>query len=211
MQIRFTLVSEGGSDRVLLPLIRWVLRQAAGQHTYEGRWPDLRKLRKPPRTLSQRLAAALHLEPCDLLFVHRDADCPDPDPRRNEIRQAVTNLAGLEIPPAICVVPIQMSEAWFLFDEASIRRAAGNPRGREPLQLPRLSDVEDRADAKTILQSALRAASATAGRRRRFLDTSRAYHRVAELIEDYSPLRQLSGFRSLEDDLHAVLQEKGWI
>ena len=35
-----------------------------------------------------------------------------------------------------------MTEAWLLFDESAIRVVAGNPNGKNPLNIPDLSVVE---------------------------------------------------------------------
>jgi len=43
--------------------------------------------------------------------------------RVREIREAVTH-------PHVALVPVRMTEAWFLHDEEAIRRASGNPNGR---------------------------------------------------------------------------------
>jgi hypothetical protein len=42
--------------------------------------------------------------------------------------------------PVVCVVPVRMMEAWLLIDEMAIRRVAGNPNGRIPIELPVLNN-----------------------------------------------------------------------
>ena len=69
----FTLLSEGSSDRTLIPILLWTLRQHS-ESVFQPQWADLRRLPNPPRSLEQRLQAALALYPCDLLFVHRDGN-----------------------------------------------------------------------------------------------------------------------------------------
>ena len=102
---------------------------------------------------------------------------------------------------------MQAQEAWFLFDEAAIRTAAGRPSGSEDLKLPKVGSTEDKADPKAILHAAVRIAAAKTGRRRRAMSVGAACHRVSELITDYSPLRALSSFSQLEADLQSVLHE----
>src|SRR5262249_34801620 len=99
------------------------------------------------RTLSDRIQKSIELYPCDLLFVHRDAEKELPERRRNEIRQAI-ELVSKETSflPIVCVVPVRMQEAWLLFDEPALRRAAGNPNGRMILQLPHLGELEGLPD-----------------------------------------------------------------
>jgi hypothetical protein len=103
-----------------------------------------------------------------------------------------------------------MQEAWLLFDEAVIRLAADNPRGRVSLEIPPMEKLEEVADPKDLLWRALMTASGLRpGRRHRFLPAARI-HRVAELIDDFSPLRKLSAFQALEEDLRATLAERLW-
>lgn len=64
------------------------------------------------------------------------------------------------------VVPVRMTEAWLLFDQLSIRAAAGNPRGVEELNLPKLDTIENIPDPKATLYKALTLASGLSTRRR---------------------------------------------
>lgn len=158
--------------------------------------------------MSQRIRAALDLYPCDLLFVHRDAEGEDREHRVAEIRH---HLGELEGQTAVCVVPVRMQEAWFLFDERAIRLAADNPAGRVPLSLPPLDRVEASPDPKSVLFALLQDASGLRPGRKRSFDPGLRLHRLAELIEDDSPLRQLPAFRAVEQDLSIVLVERGWL
>jgi len=110
----------------------------------------------------------------------------------------------------VCVVPVRMQEAWLLFDESAIRRAAGNPTAHMPLRLPRLADVEELADPKSILHDALRTASGLRGRRLKAFSPHRAAHLAGDYIRDFSPLRGLPAFRALEAEIEAVLRAHGW-
>jgi hypothetical protein len=97
-----------------------------------------------------------------------------------------------------------MTEAWLLFDEGAIRTASGNPNGKEPLGLPRLGEAELLPDPKEALRSLLRQSCGMAGRRLRSFQPRPA--RIAELIDDFSPLRGLPSYRRLEAQLGAVLE-----
>lgn len=205
--LTFTLVSDGSSDRALTPVLTWLLRQHSTRD-FVSQWADLRQLRQPAKSLSEKIGWALALYPCDLLFVHRDAEGKSRDVRVTEIREHLVQAAPEH--PAVCVVPVRMQEAWLLFNEAVIRLAADNPRGRMPLELPPLERLEDLADPKDLLWSSLMTASGLRpGRRHRFFPAARI-HRVAELIEDFSPLRRLSAFQALEEDVKAALAERLW-
>jgi hypothetical protein len=112
---------------------------------------------------------------------------------------------------AVCVVPVRMQETWLLFDEAALRTAADNPRGRMPLEIPSLKKLEDVPDPKDVLWKLLATASGLRpGRLRRFDPTPRI-HRLADLIEDFSPLRRLSAFQALEEDLKRLLTQQSWL
>lgn len=57
-----------------MPIINWLLYQHCSEIAVESSWADLSRLREPTRTLGNRILVALDLYPCDLLFVHRDAE-----------------------------------------------------------------------------------------------------------------------------------------
>ena len=205
-RLAFTLLSEGSSDRALIPILLWSLRQHSGW-MFQPQWADLRRLANPPRTLEGRVRAAIELYPCDLLFVHRDGNRVGFERRREEIRAALEQTSGH---PTIAVVPVRTQEAWLLFHEGAIRTAAGNPNGQEPLDLPALHRLEEVPDPKGLLHEILRNASGLGTRRRRSLRLGPALHRIAELVDDYSPLRTLPAFNAFERDLAARLGAQGW-
>lgn len=208
--LRYTLVADGSSDVALLPILTWLLRQNGVDLAIQATWADLRRLPTPPRALRDRIALALELYPCDLLFVHRDAEGQSLSVRQDEIEQAIRAI-GVQISvPHVCVIPVRMTEAWLLFDEAAIRQAAGNRLGRAPLALPPLDQVEQEPDPKSLLYEALRTASGLQGRRLRQFNVAQAALRVADLIADFAPLRRLSAFQALENDLCEVLRRTGW-
>jgi hypothetical protein len=199
--LRGSLLTDGSSDRVLLPIVRWALWQR--RTLCHLTWADPRVCGRT-RSLAERVRRALDCYPCDVLFVHRDAEARPREERLAEIRTALDgNTCG------VCVVPVRMQEAWLLFDEAALREAAGNPRGQVRLDLPKLAAVERLADPKKLLYDLLRQASERYGRRLRKFQPDVATHRLAQIIEDYSPLRQLPAFQAFEDDLSAALMQIG--
>jgi len=204
---RFTLLSDGSSDQVLSPILVWLLRRQNVARPIQPVWADLRWLRRPPADLTGRIALTLELYPCDLLFVHRDAEAAPLAVRRTEILQA---LSAEEAAPAVCIVPVRMQEAWLLFDEPAIRHAAGNPSGNQAFTMPRMRDLEALPDPKALLYELLREASGLHGRRRRRFSVQTGARRVVEFIEDFSPLLELSAFRILDDDLREIVQDHGW-
>jgi hypothetical protein len=208
--IRYTLLSDGSSDRMLMPILGWLLCQHCPEHAIESVWADLGRLPQPPKVLPERIKTTLDLySPCDLLFIHRDAEKECYEIRHAQIINA---LDGLETPPAICVIPVRMLEAWLLFDEPAIRKAAGNPNGRFPLDIPSLDSVERLPNPKQVLFDMIGKSSEFTGARLKKLKSSlhRSAHLVSQNIEDFSPLRNIKAFKNLENELQAVIQQQGW-
>lgn len=200
-ELRLTLVGEGNTDRALMAPIRWSVVDWLRRHQMDAR---LRIEFEPGVThaMSVRLADVVRRYPCDVLFVHRDADREGFAAREDEIARAVKE-GDIQVAVAP-IVPVAMTEAWFLFDESAIRRAADNPNGHVPLDLPKLKNVERIADPKSALRVAIETASEKTGRRLRQLQPHTRVMRLAELIEDYGPARALSSFKRMETclDLH---------
>jgi hypothetical protein len=209
-EFTYTLLGDGASDEVLLRHLAWLIEQTLNPRiSTRSQWADLRACRTKPSGLASRIRTALTLYPCDLLFVHRDAESQRPQERYDEIMKAI-NQSGSWPPPVVCVVPVRMQEAWLLFDETAIRQAAGNPNGKVKLSLPSPVAVEAIPDPKAVLYERLRMASELTGRRLKKFSEGQAARRVAEYTSDFSPLRQLCAFRRLEDDLRQSLESHGW-
>lgn len=203
-RLSYVLVADGSSDACLLGHIGWLLREI-GWHDVKGQWADLGQVPDVGRGLADRLRAALELYPVDVVFIHRDAETEALTTRIDEIQAAVASM-GQSV-PHVCVVPVRMTEAWLLHDEAAIRSVAGNPNGRAKLPIPPVKRLEELADPKSILREALLVASESSGFRRRKMhrDFGAMRRRVAERINDYSPLRVLEAFARFERDLRQTL------
>jgi len=201
-RLRYTLLTDGSSDRALMHPINWLLEFLRIDQVH-GAWADLRLGAKRTTALPDRIASAIKLYPCDVLFIHRDAEGMPLNTRRDEIGLAVASVALTPNLPHICVVPVRMLEAWLLHDEAAIRQAAGNPCGKGPLNLPSAGTLESEHDPKATLHKALLSATAATGRRlkQKKRDLGQMRYRVAELIDDYGPLRELMAFKALEQDI----------
>jgi hypothetical protein len=145
-----------------------------------------------------------------LLFIHRDAEKASLPERQREILRAVEKAKPAVLPPHVCIVPVRMMEAWLLIDEPAIREASGNPMSACALELPRWTALEALPDPKARLHELLREASGLQGRHRRKFRVEPAVHRLADLIEDFSPLRELPAFRALEADLQSVVLNSEW-
>jgi hypothetical protein len=118
----------------------------------------------------------------------------------------------MKIPPpdAVSIVPVRMTEAWLLFDEQALRRAAGNPNGRVKLDLPKKEDLEQIPDPKDMLYNLLRTASDLRGSRLKKFSTRGGARRVSELLDDFKPLRCLNAFKALEDEIRDLVQTRRW-
>jgi hypothetical protein len=210
-ELRYTLLSDGPADKALMPILTWLLRQHVPNLPIQYRWADLRRLLRPPRELHERIQESIRLYPCDLLFVHRDAETASLEVRLNEIKEAVLNSSvENETSTVVCVVPVRMTEAWLLFDIDAIRQAAGNPNGTVPLNLPSLSNIEALPDPKKVLHDILREATELSSRRKKRFDTNRAVQRIPDFIEDFSPLRRLSAFIALEEEVEDTIESQCW-
>jgi len=141
--------------------------------------------------------------PCDVLFIHRDAEGDTLMKRKTEIEGAI-KLSNIII-PYICVIPIRMQEAWLLINEMAIREAASNPNGKIPIKLPSFNRLEEINDPKEVLYELLRSASGLKGRREKDFRPQSAVYRMAQLIEDYSVLRGLTAFENLEIQIQTWL------
>ncbi len=103
-----------------------------------------------------------------------------------------------------------MQEAWLLLDETAIRTAAGNPHGRCLLELPPVKDLESLPNPKAVLHELLRQASELHGRRLKSFSAFKQVQRVGEFTNDFIPLRTLSAFAALEEELDCILNKQGW-
>ena len=203
-RFRFTLVADGPSDRALLPVLTWLLRQHCEGISIQPEFSDLRWLPSHPRGLFRRIDKSMELYPCDLLFVHRDAEGESVEKRQDEIRESLERSERGKTLPVVCVVPVRMQEAWLLIDEPALKRAAGNPSSRQRLSMPPVKRLEDLPDPKRVLHDLLRKASGRKGRRqlKRFnRDLGKCVQLVAEHIGDFDLLRGLAAFRELEDQV----------
>ena len=211
-ELRYTLVTNGSSDTALLPILTWLLRTHGVSCAIQAEWADLRQLRLPKkRGLTDRIRWSLDFYPCDLLFVHRDAEREPREERVDEINEAIKKaVTSHPVPPAVCVVPVRMQEAWLLFDDAAIRHAAGNRSGHHSLDLPPIRQIEQLPDPKTILYGCLKQASGRSEHRLKRFRVHKLAHRVAELVDDFSPLRALSAFNALESDIVEIIEQQSW-
>ena len=200
MVMRFLLVCEGSSDTGLVPHIRRLVA-GFGYPEPEGEsWTRGRRLSEKVENALERLGSF------DLMLIHRDADNEGPEARYRDIGAAVwgSEFRG----PWVGIVPVRMTEAWLLLDEAAIRAVADRPFGREPLNLPLPRNVERIANPKSQLEAALLTARGVRGRRRRNFDREffRARHQLLANLPAGGPLEQVPSWTRFRDDTVAALQ-----
>ncbi|MFK3980911.1 hypothetical protein ACI2K4_11100 [Micromonospora sp. NPDC050397] len=201
-------VAEGSSDMPIADIVELMFfDRGVSVHL---RKPDFGLLGKVPKDVRSRLLAGEKLsdEAIDFVVVHRDADNAGYDARRREICYAVESLATN--PEIVPVIPVRMTEAWLLLDEAAIRLVAGNPRGKADLGLPKPREVESQPDPKSTLASALLRAADVAGRRRDRLAKRFNQNRkqLLERLDRNGPVAQLSSWKQLVADVDSIVE--GW-
>lgn len=210
-EISSTLLSDGSSDAALIQIVQWTLDRHSGNATVQPpKHAKLGMLRKPPRSLAHRIEAAIQYYPCDILFVHRDAEKSTQKKRLQEIAHAANaNLLSSPQFEFVGVVPVRMTEAWLLGHLGAIRKAAGNPHGSMGLDVPALSQLEWVPDPKQLLHAALRKASGLTGRRLKRFKPGKASHRICDHINSFEHLLRLPAFRRFYDDTGRVCSRIG--
>ncbi len=209
--LRSVLLAEGNTDVALCRILTWLLMQYVqywdADNTILVSADDLAGI--PKGNLAARMRRAYDAYSYEILFVHRDADADDPKPRHDEIERAYQKVQA-SIPTCIAVVPVQETESWLLFNEAAIRQAAGHPKGRVPLNLPRMKAIEKMRDPKEHLYNLLEKASIHHGKPQHAFRSDQAAQDVADNITDFAPLRALKAFQTLEQAVKAAIQAQHW-
>lgn len=205
--IQILFIGEGSSDSGIATHIR---RIAAEQgHSALITDPLVARLPPPPRkTVASKLQAVKDLGGAyDLVVLHRDADREGREPRLAEISAAARKVMP-EV-PHVPVIPIRMTEAWLLLDEAEIRRVAGAPNGKTPLNLPKASRVESVPDPKAMLKETLALASGLKGRKLSTFNDRFSRNRAILLdrIDPEGPIRNVPSWRDFNADLLSGLSQ----
>ncbi len=206
-RITFTLLTDGSSDRCLLPHIQWAIAEALAGESYQldAQWADLRGLPQVSNELTARIQLAIELYPCNLLLIHRDSESQPYTKREEEITEALADAAASALPVSVRLIPVRMQETWLLVDEQAIRVAAGNPKGRVQLDIPRIGNLETLSKPKAILHTALRTASELSARRLHGFNPEARAFQVGDSITDFTPLRQLPSFQRFAIELQQAL------
>ena len=195
-EITSTLLAEGSSDGVLIPLLQLLLQDVFDAPIAATAMANLSISKS--LSLTERITQALSLFPSEILFVHRDSDAENPHKRTLEILSAVKHATPTKL---VCVVPVRMTETWLLTQDVPIRRAAGNPHGTIALNLPPLKKLETLIDPKETLFQCLRIAKDGSSRQMHKFIPEQHRHKVGENTTDLSKLRLLPSFMHLENQL----------
>lgn len=190
--LRYTLLSDGSSDAVLMPIIEWLVKEHRPDIGLQGQ--TAAGLSTSDRSLAKRIPAALASCPCDILLVHRDAEGAAIDIRLREIEEAAQAHNADYVP----IIPVRMTEAWLFSDESAIRSAAENLRGRMNLNLPEKKNWERLPDPKGVLFETLVIASGRQGRALAKFNPHRQRRLVTQRTHDFSGLRGLPSFDFFE-------------
>lgn len=206
--LKFTLLCDGSSDKVLVPIIEWMLRRHLADVVWNSEVADLSVTFGRPRTLHEKIESCFELYPADVLFIHRDAERDPPSKREKEIEIAKQQLTNTrQFPYTVPVIPVRMTEAWLLISEYAIRRASGNPNGRVALHLPPINDLESLPDPKSDLERFLKIASERSRRMLKKFHFPVARQNVPDFISDWSPLLQLSSAQMLDQRIQQLARE----
>lgn len=210
MRIEFTFISEGKSDRALIPHLQTLCLRAGASEVLGDTADRSLYPQKIKADLSSKIKAALDLSgKVDLIFIHRDADGAGRDARLQEIEVA---LRALRAPPLhVAIIPAREMEAWLLADEPAIRRIAGDPASAHDLGLPPLKLIEARAKPKECLWEALTRCTPAQGRRLKEFkepaNLSRLRARLLESLDIDGPVKQLHSWRALICDIERAVAQ----
>lgn len=212
-ELSYVLLSDGSSDKNLMPIINWALKEILPSNVaIEHEWANLYYAKSKPKKLKERIDYVLDRYPCDVLFVHRDAESKNLGIIENRITE-IENAWPKNIPQKyIPVIPVVMSEAWLLIDEKAIRNACGNPNGKHDIEMPSIGKLESCPDPKKMLEELLIDASGAKGRNlEKFKrDLSHAKFLVSQNIDSFDRLRKLYAFKLFESNLKNKLVELGY-
>lgn len=204
--IRYTFLGDGSSDKALMKIIDWTFSQNFPELAISAQLAEFTHVREKIKTLEGRISKAIDLYPCDILFVHRDAEevkkaSQIVATREKEINEATKHV----VCPYVPIVPVKMMETWLLTDIFAIRKAAGNRNSTVPIVLPNINKLETENNPKEMLHNCLKIASCLTGRRLESFNVGQAVHRVAEYTDDFSKLRGTYAYNKFEEKLKEVV------
>lgn len=197
--LRYVLIADGSSDETLMSVIKWLLDDLYPQLPNEGQFADFRPLPNPPKNVHEKIRRAKYYYSPDIIFYHRDAESVDSKKISERKHEVLAEAADED--DVVCIVPIKMMETWLLIDAEAIKKAAGNRNYKGKITLPAINRLEKVQQPKVELHKLLKEACGLTGRRLDKFNVDEAVHLVAENIEDFSVLRDLTAFSVFENDV----------
>ena len=85
--ILYTLLSDGSSDQALIPILSWLLRRSGVEGAIQGQWRIFAAFLSLAEVSQSGFRWLLIYTPCQLLFVHRDAEAMPLQARKEEIEE----------------------------------------------------------------------------------------------------------------------------
>jgi Domain of unknown function (DUF4276) len=205
--LRYTLITDGSSDKTLMNIIKWLLDDLYPKISNRGTFGDFRYLQKPPKKgdIKNQIQCAEYFYPFDILFYHRDAESDKKSIVKERTEEIKSQLEEKYISKTICIIPIKMMENWLLIDETAIKKAAGNRNYSKQINLPQINKIESLNEPKLFLHDLLKEVSGKKSRQLKNFNVQQAVHLVAENISDYSLLRNLDSFKQFEENLKTTI------
>jgi hypothetical protein len=208
VRIRFLFIGEGPFDDHLVTHLRRCCILAGADEAEDVTIPTSRLGERIGRTVATKLKFALAIEPnIDVIFIHRDADSTDPEPRYSEISKAV---GSMDITLRyVAIVPVQETEAWLLLDESEIRRVAENPTSTITLDIPSPRQVESISSPKECLAAVILKASEQTGRRYRRIK-QRIHSKctlMLDALDPEGPVCEVPSWQRMFSDLKDVVED----
>lgn len=197
MDLNYILLSDGTSDKALIPIIDDAILKFSGFRSPQGKRADLSRYSRPLKRLCDKIDCAIDLYNPDIIFIHRDAEKESIQRRVIEIdRHCIkSKLVNTRQWNHIKVIPVRMTEAWLMIDEAAVKSAAGNPNFNGKLNIPPIKKLESLPDPKQLLKEAIKTASCLNGRGLKKLDIGHCIQLIPEFIKDFYPLVELKSYQ----------------
>lgn len=143
-----------------------------------------------------------------VLAIHTDADRETYEIRRRQkIDPAKEALEALEVGCSrylTPIIPVRMIEAWMLADIRLLKEEMGTDKSDQELGIAR--NPETIADPKSVIEQAIRIATADKPKRRQRLSISDLYFIIGDKIK-LSELERLDSYRKFQDEVRETLRK----
>lgn len=207
-EFRITLIGDGSSDETLLEIVKWLINDLFPKRTFQFLFADFGYLPDPPSKSDpkKQIEYAKKYYPYDLLIYHRDAESNNIEMVAIRKAEILSKIGQENLSTVICMVPVKMMETWLLIDKEAIKKASGNRKYPGNIPLPPISKLEKETNPKEILHNLLKEVSNLRGRRLDKFKVQQKVNLVAEFIENYEKLRNLTAFKIFEQDFLSAME-----